>query len=186
MKKVMFRAPLLCLGLTLSTFLFAQRGLNLNLDFSGSCTPQGYINEPTIQKVHSLLSAHFQNDGDFVVLSYLFGNSAAVNNAKVYTMKIPTLEAAFRDSDSKLQTVSNRGLQTRVKKSLIDKIVSDIKAVKAPAAQKSEILEGLIHVKRSVNASSLHVVFFSDMIENSSIRRFINALDNERCGKLVA
>lgn len=174
-KNVIFRLGLLCLIILIKPdFVYAQKALHAIIDFSGSVRASGQIDESTLSQLQRELSNHFQSSGDFTVISFAYSNSAAANNGKLYELTLPKGNRSSR-TNQRLQQVSQRGLLARLKQSLIDQIIADVKAVKSSAANRSEILESLVTVHNSVrNSTSLRVVIFGDMMEHSQIRTLYN------------
>ena len=186
-KSTIFRLGLLCLiFLTQPDIVHAQKALHVIIDFSGSVRGSGQIDQSTLSHLRQELVNHFQASGDFAVISFAYGNSAAANNGKMYSLTLPKSKRSSRTSQQ-LQQVSQRGLLARLKQALIDEIIADVKAVKSTAANRSEILESLVTVRNSArNSTSLRVVIFGDMLENSQIRSLYNlrtAMQAEQWGK---
>lgn len=176
--KHLFHTGFLCLfliGFTSFEPAFAQNGMLILMDQSGSVS-SGKISQPVQSKIKSLLHEHLRDEGDVVTFTFLFNNSASAHNRKTYTLTYPKLGKGAKASNSKLKEISSRGTKNRIRKGLIEKILQDVGSINTAAARKSEILEGLVQVPRIASkTSSLKIVFFSDMIENSSIRQFILA-----------
>lgn len=174
-KNRFFRLGFLCLiFLAQSDMIYAQKALHVIIDFSGSVRGSGQIDESTLAQLRQELSNHYESDGDFAVISFAYGNSAAANNGKMYGLTLPKSNKSTR-GNQQLKQITQRGLLARMKQGLIEQILSDVKGVKASAAKSSEILESLVSVQNSArNSSGLRVVIFGDLMENSQIRSLYN------------
>lgn len=150
---------------------YSQSGLMIFLDHSSSMLTASEFGDTENRTIKQLLIKHLKSNGDFVVVSYLFSNTASISNRKEYTFNFkPMSTKGLSGKQLELRKLNNQQRKRQYKSSLVKRIMNDMKVDDAKA-NSSEILESLVQVSRT-KASKLSILYISDMEEASDYRIF--------------
>ncbi len=170
MKRLIFLFVGMLFSISIS---FTQhKGLILFIDHSSSMTTHDF-SQTESRILRKLLIDHFKNNGDFVVVSYLFSNTASISNKTEYVFRFKPLSTkGLSSQEAALKKANYQGHKRRYKNTLIERILRN-KMTNVPKANQSEILESLVQINRIKDkALQLEIIYLSDMEESSDYRLF--------------
>tara|TARA_A100000171_G_scaffold52177_1_gene69395 strand:- start:1169 stop:1915 length:747 start_codon:yes stop_codon:yes gene_type:complete len=144
------------------------------IDNSASTVLDEALKERKRKQLLNTLWGQIQNNGDRVILSFIYEASGSISNKKEYVFQTPSLNTdKLTPQRAKIAEQNYRKLIQDKRKSFVINVVNDALAFKEnrPMTHILDVLPLLSHFTQEFGA--LNIYFFSDMIEDSPHRNLL-------------